>query len=114
VLKGCGLAELEVAVRAVARGQTYLTPAVSHHVVDGYLRREDDRPVGLDPLTVRQREVLQLIAEGHTANEIAGKLHLSPRTVDSHRTALMRVLDIHDKATLVRVAMRMGVIGAEG
>jgi DNA-binding NarL/FixJ family response regulator len=109
LLKDTGVSELEVAIRAVSQGETYLSPAVSRRVVEGYVH-----PTGasseLDRLTSRQREVLQLVAEGHTTKEIAQRLKIGVRTVEAHRAELMERLDIHDIAGLVRYAIRMGLI----
>lgn len=113
LLKNASAAELELAVTAVARGETYLSPAVSKHVIEAYLRRVGDEPHLLDRLTPRQREVLQLIAEGHTTKEIAALLNVSEKTVGTHRMQLMKRLDIHDIAGLVRYAIRMGLVSAE-
>ncbi len=93
LLKDVTPAELELALRAVAGGQTYLC--------------------ALDRLTVRQREVLRLIAEGCTTKQIARKLEISVKTVESHRTQLMRELNIHDIAGLVRFAIRTGLVSPE-
>ena len=84
----------------------YLSPRVSRTVVTAYLSHTDLPP---DPLTSREREVLQLIAEGETTKEIAWRLELSAKTVESHRINLMRKLDIHETATLVRYAIRRGL-----
>lgn len=113
ILKNVKPAELEEAIRTVARGQTYLTPAVSKHVVAGYLQSAGAAGRGADQLTTRQREVLQLIAEGQTTKQIAKKLGISVKTAEGHRTQLMQALDIHDIAGLVRYAIRTGVIAVE-
>ena len=121
LLKDAATAELEVAIRAVARGETYLSPVVSKHVISNYLQRvSGDDSEGLrhetsfgDSLTSRQREILQLIAEGHTTREIAETLHLSAKTIETHRAQLMDRLDIHDVAGLVRYAIRTGLITAD-
>lgn len=109
LLKDSSVAELELAIAAVMRDETYLSPAVSKHLVE-YVQRVDHETSSLDRLTVRQREVLQLIAEGHTNQEIAQILHISIKTVETHRSQLMDRLDIHDVAGLVRYAIRMGVV----
>jgi DNA-binding NarL/FixJ family response regulator len=114
LLKGSAVAELEVAVRAVARGETYLSPAVSKHVVDDYVRRTGGAADPIDALTPRQREVLQLVAEGNTSKDIADKLGLSLKTVEAHRAQIMERLGLHDVAGLVRFAVRMGLVRAEG
>ncbi|HYK04629.1 MAG TPA: response regulator transcription factor [Thermoanaerobaculia bacterium] len=113
LLKGAAVAELELAVRAVARGETYLSPAVSKRVVDEYVSRTGGTPDPLAALTPRQREILQLVAEGHTSKDIARQLGLSYRTVETHRNQVMKRLDIHDLTGLVRFAVRMGMVGGQ-
>jgi len=110
VLKDAGISELELAVRAIVRGETYLSPAVSKHVVADYVRRVSSEPSSLEQLTSRQREILQLIAEGRTTKEIADLLYVSVKTVETHRLQLMKRLNIHDVAGLVRYAIRMGLV----
>ena len=113
LLKDAATTELELAVQAVARGETYLSPAVSKHVVDRYLQRVNnttERASEPTRLTVRQREILQLIAEGHTTKQIAGLLHLSTKTVETHRSQLMDRLGIRHIAGLVRYAVRVGLV----
>lgn len=115
LLKDAAPAELDVALQAVARGDVYLSPAVSHHVVSGYVQRVR-APSGGPPasrLTHRQREVLQLIAEGRTTKQIAATLHLSPKTVETHRRQVMERLAVHDIAGLVRYAVRVGLVSAD-
>ena len=110
LLKDAAPLELELALKAVLRGETYLSPAVSRGIVSDYVQRlrADEQPG--DALTPRQREVLQLVAEGHSTKEIARRLDLSVKTVDTHRSQLMKQLDIHEVAGLVRYAMRNGLI----
>ena len=110
LLKNISPTEFEQAIRAVARGETYLSPAISKHVIAAYLQRVGGEGSSLERLTPRQREVLQLIAEGNTTKAIARKLGLGAKTVEMHRTQLMDALDIHDIAGLVRYAIRMGMI----
>jgi DNA-binding NarL/FixJ family response regulator len=116
VLKNTSVEELEKAIRSVARGEKYLTPAVSAQVIDGYteiaIKTTDNgrKTDTADPLTLRQREVLQLIAEGHSTREIAEKLHLSVKTVETHRAQLMQRLDVSNVPGLVRAAIRMGLV----
>jgi DNA-binding NarL/FixJ family response regulator len=109
LLKGSAVAELEIAIRAVARGETYLSPAVSKRVVDDYVSRTGST-AAIDALTPRQREILQLVAEGHTSKEIGQRLGVSYRTVEVHRAQLMERLNVHDVAGLVRFAVSVGVI----
>lgn len=114
LLKHAAIGELELAVQAVARGETYLSPAVSKQVIADYLRRVGSETDPLEELTPRQREILQLVAEGRSSKEIARILHLSAKTVDTHRTQLMERLDIHDVAGLVRYAIRAGLCDPGG
>jgi DNA-binding NarL/FixJ family response regulator len=113
LLKGSTLAEFEVALRAVARGETYLSPAVSSLVISDFLRHAGPKAARTQLLTTRQREILQLIAEGRTTKEIARLLHLSAKTVETHRMQLMQRLNIHDVAGLVRYALRIGLVTAD-
>lgn len=121
LLKDAAPTELELAIRSVTRGEKYLSPAVSTHVIADYLQRAtgsttnraDTALSSTTPLTLRQREILQLIAEGNTTKEIATKLTLSVKTVETHRTQLMERLDIHDIAGLVRYAIRIGLVTSD-
>ncbi len=110
LLKDADTAELELAINAVTRGETYLSPAVSKHVTEYIRRVGEEAHSTLERLTPRQREVLQLVAEGHTTQEIARIMNLSTKTVETHRTQLMERLDIHDIAGLVRYAVREGLV----
>jgi DNA-binding NarL/FixJ family response regulator len=112
LLKDATPAELEQAVHAVARGETYLTPAVSAPVVE-YLRRVGGEGSPLDRLTPRQREILQLVAEGYRTRDIAQRLCISQKTVETHRAQIMERLDVHDLAGLVRSAIRLGLVSPE-
>ena len=109
LLKESDIAELELAIKSVARGESYLSPAVSKHVISDYVRRTGSETTSLELLTPRQREVLQLIAEGRSTKEIARILNVSVKTVETHRMQLMERLDIHDVAGLVRYALRVGL-----
>jgi DNA-binding NarL/FixJ family response regulator len=110
LLKDADTTELELAIKAVTRGETYLSPAVSKHVTEYVRRVGEEAHSALERLTPRQREVLQLVAEGHTTQEIARMMNLSVKTVETHRTQLMERLDIHDIAGLVRYAVREGLV----
>ena len=110
LLKDSSTQELELAIRAVARGASYLSPSVSRHVVADYVRPETRGRGALARLTPRQQEIVQLIAEGHTNQEIAALLSLSVKTVETHRTQLMERLDLHDVAGIVRFAIRVGLV----
>jgi len=107
VLKTRATSELVHALRAVCRGEMYLTQSISRTVVQAFLMK-DSFPER--PLSDRERQVLQLVAEGKTNKEIASLLGISVNTAESHRTNLMEKLDIHDTAGLVRYALRNGVI----
>ena len=109
ILKSQASADLIQAIREVARGMTYLSPGVSRAVVDAYLAKTDLPP---DPLTLRERQVLQLVAEGKTTKEVAGVLGISVKTAESHRTRIMDKLNIHETAGLVRYAIRRGLVQA--
>jgi DNA-binding NarL/FixJ family response regulator len=113
LLKDAATAELELAIQAVARQDTYLSPAISKRVIEDYLGRTTGQKTPADQLTPRQREILQLIAEGKTTKEMAFVLTLSVKTVETHRTQLMERLGIHDVPGLVRHAMRMGLVPPE-
>jgi RNA polymerase sigma factor (sigma-70 family) len=114
LLKNAGRGELHMALLAVVRGDTWLSAGVSRRIAEEYTRGArtlvDD---AFEVLTPRQREVLQLIAEGLSTKEIAHRLDLSVKTVETHRTALMERLDIHGVAGLVRYAVRVGIVHPE-
>jgi two-component system response regulator NreC len=107
VLKTQAADELLDAIRTVSIGGTYLSPKVSRMVVSGYV---SGSATAVDPLTARERIVLQLIAEGRTTKDVAATLSLTVKTAESYRARLMDKLDIHDTAGLVRYAIRRGVI----
>jgi len=113
MLKNSDRAELEMALRAVARGDTWLSPALTKRVVAAFT--QDARPVEgpFEALTPRQREVLQLVAEGHSNKEIATRLNVALKTVETHRTELMERLGIHGVAGLVRYAIQVGLVRPE-
>jgi DNA-binding NarL/FixJ family response regulator len=112
VLKDADISELELALRAVAEGNVYLSPAVSKSMVDDYMRRVRSQG-SPHALTERQQEVLKQVAEGKNTKEIAYRLKLSVKTIESHRAQLMKRLDIHDVAGLVRYAIRAGLVRPE-
>jgi DNA-binding NarL/FixJ family response regulator len=113
LVKTADPAELELAIRAVARGKRFLSSAVSEHVVSACLKRVTTEQTSLERLTPRQREVLQLIAEGHTTKAIAAQLGLSVKTAEAYRSELMKALDIHDIASLTRYAIRAGLVSLD-
>lgn len=113
LLKDAAPAELELAIKALRRGETWLSPAVSKGVMSDYVQRLRGEAAPGEALTPRQREILQLIAEGHTTKDIARRLDISVKTVETHRTQLMKQLDLHDVAGLVRYAIRTGLVSPE-
>ena len=106
LVKSQAAEDLVHAIKQVARGQIFLSPEVSRIVVSGYLA---GMPAA-DPLAPREREVLQMVAEGRTSKEIAAHLGLTVKTAESYRTNIMEKLDIHETAGLVRYAIRRGLI----
>ncbi len=113
LLKNADPVELELALRAAVNGQMYMSPTVSKQLVEDYLRRMGPDAGPEEQLTARQREILQLIAEGKSTKDIAVTLDLSIKTVETHRKDLMDRLGIHDVAGLVRYAIRAGIIKAD-
>ncbi|MGB3702838.1 MAG: response regulator transcription factor [Anaerolineales bacterium] len=111
VLKDAAARDLLGAIRTVYQGEAVLSPAITRLVIEDYLRWGDIRPEDTtNGLTAREREVLQLIAEGYTSKEIAGILSLSVKTVQSHRTNLMNKLDLHDRGELIKYAIQKKII----
>jgi two-component system, NarL family, response regulator NreC len=107
VLKSQAATDLVQAIREVCRGGIYLSPSISRTVVEALLSKTE---LPEDPLTSRERQVLQLVGEGKSSKEIAALLGISIKTAESHRTRLMRKLDIHELANLVRYAIRRGLV----
>jgi len=111
VTKGSSAADLIHAVREAASGRRYLSPPLSEPAIDAYMSKT--RPAALDPyetLTTREREVMQLLAEGQTNSEIAERLFISARTVETHRANLMRKLSLRNYSALVRYALERGIL----
>ncbi len=100
--------ELVSAIRAVHRGDSYLYPSVATAVIQDYLKRAEEEPYGR--LTAREREILKLIADGHTTREIADLLYISFKTVLGHRAKIMEKLGIHNRAELIKYAIRKGLV----
>jgi DNA-binding NarL/FixJ family response regulator len=113
ILKGASTSELELAIRTVAGGETFLGPSISSTVINGYLEMATRGKHSSEVLTSRQREVLQLLAEGNSTKQIAYLLKVSVKTVETHRAMLMERLGIRDLPGLTRYAMRAGLVAAE-
>jgi len=113
LLKDAATGELELALRSVMRGESWLSPAVSRQVVEGYVQRSGAEAAP-DVLTARQREVLRLVASGKSTKEIAFFLNLSVKTVETHRAQIMERLGIRDVPGLVRYALRTGLVPPDG
>ena len=107
ILKNQAATDLVHALQQVCRGQVYLSPGISRVVVDAYVSKSS---VPNDPLSAREHEVLQLIAEGKSTKDVASMLGVSVKTAESHRSRLMQKLDIHETASLVRYAVRRGLV----
>jgi DNA-binding NarL/FixJ family response regulator len=114
VLKKAVGTELVAAIRAVYRGESFLYPSVATAVIEGYLSRGEDSESSYDRLSDREKQVLKLIAEGHTNKEIAEMLSLSVKTVLAHRANVMEKLDIHNRTELVKYAIRKGLVTVNG
>ena len=114
LLKDCAFEELAQAIQTVVAGKTYLSPVISGVVVDDYLHQLSRADFSSsDVLTDREREVLQLMAEGKSTKQIALKLHISVKTVETHRRQIMNKLDIHSVAELTKYAIRKGLTSLE-
>ena len=114
LLKSSVVEELLLAVRAAARGETYLSPAISEILVSDMLHMQSSSGPGLmDRLSSREREVMQLIAEGHTNAKIGEILNLSEKTIEKHRASLIAKLDIQNLADLIRMAIKHGLISVD-
>jgi DNA-binding NarL/FixJ family response regulator len=112
MLKDAATVELALVIKSIAQGEIYLSPSISGTVIDSYLERMSSESSPLEQLTTRQREILQMIAEGKNTKEIASTLGLSVKTVEAHRLQLMAHLNIHDVPGLVRYAIRNGIVNA--
>jgi len=112
LLKDCAFEELTQAIQVVMGGQTYLSPGIASVVVEDYVRHAGE---GADAvgLTAREREVLQLLAEGRSTKQIASRLHVSAKTVETHRQRLMEKLNLHSIADLTKYAVRAGLTSLE-
>ncbi len=110
--KECSAGELITAIRSVHGGSPYFSPVISRKIMDSYLREDGEKNAGREPdkLTNREKEVLQLIAEGYTNGEIGGFMKISVKTVETHRAHIMNKLDLHDVAGLIKYAIKKGIV----
>jgi DNA-binding NarL/FixJ family response regulator len=114
VLKDASAADLVEAIREVAAGRRYLSRQLSERAIEAYVQKAEATALDIyETLTTREREVLQLAAEGCTSTEIAERLAISPRTAETHRTNLMRKLGLRTQTDLIRYALRRGIIAME-
>jgi len=109
LLKGASLAELELAISTVADDKTYLSPAISGNLVESYVHPASEHRAN-EILSPRQQEILQMIAESKSTKQIALALKISVKTVETHRSLLMKRLNVHDVASLVRHAVKIGLV----
>jgi two-component system response regulator NreC len=110
IMKDAPASQLLYAIETVYRGERYLSPNVLKKVVDGYVKNTNRPQTSYDRLTAREREILKLLAEGLTVKEIAIRLNLSVKTVEVHKHNLMKKIDVHDKAELIKYAIQKKLI----
>ena len=113
LLKRSAASELMQAIHAVMKGQFYVTPAIAKDFLGTFTQEMSASQAQTDSLTPRQREVLQLIAEGYSTKEMATMLHLSPKTIEFHRTQIIRQLNLHSTAELTKYAIAHGLVAPE-
>jgi two-component system, NarL family, response regulator NreC len=114
LLKDCAFEELVTAIHQVAKGNTYLSPKITEVVVSGYLNKTQGPHASGSILTPREREVLHLLAEGRSAKEVASHIHVSVKTVETHRRNMMEKLNMRGIAELTKYAVREGLVSIEG
>lgn len=110
LIKSCDSRDLNEAIDALSSGEIYLSREISSTLIQGYIRKLDDDSSGLSLLTPKERQILQMIAEGNTTKDIAGTLNVSIKTVEVHRSNIMRKLNLHNIADLTKYAIREGLI----
>lgn len=112
ILKDAAANELITAIRSVHRGETYLSPKISKKIVAGYLKhsKREEPMTPFEQLTIREKEILRLLAEGHSAKEVSQLLDIQPKTVDAHRANLMKKLGLHSRSDLIKYAIRRKII----
>ncbi len=111
LIKDSAMTDLVSAIRAIHRGDSYLSPSISRKVIDDYIRRAEggEKTSAADLLSGREREILQLISEGHSIPKVASLLCISKKTVEAHKNHIMEKLGIHDKVGLIKYAIRKGL-----
>jgi two-component system response regulator NreC len=112
LLKDSAVSDLVRAIEAVTQGKSFFSPKISRILVDDYVRELEKRGAtdSYELLTTREREILQLLAEGRTNKEVAAKLNISPYTAETHRRRILQKLNLHSSAELVLYAVRKGII----
>ena len=114
LVKETAFQDLISAISSVHRGEAFMSPSISKKVLTEYIQRAQGKEkVGFDTLTTREREILQLVAEGNSNKKIAEALFISPKTVETHRAHIMDKLNIHDRAGLIKYAIRKGMINLD-
>lgn len=114
LVKETAFQDLISAINAVHRGEAFMSPSISKKIMTDYIQRaQGEEKVGFDTLTTREREILQLVAEGNSNKKIAEALFISPKTVETHRAHIMDKLNIHDRAGLIKYAIRKGMINLD-
>lgn len=109
LLKDCPFEELTRAIKTVVEGRTYISPSVGHTVIEDYICKQEDPNSAFKVLSEREREVLQLLAEGNTTKQVGRQLHISPKTVEAHRLRIMNKLEIDNLAQLTKYALQEGI-----
>ena len=114
LVKETAFQDLISAIKAVYKNEAFMSPSISKKVINSYIKRaQDDEEKTCEILTTREREILQLIAEGHSSKKIAELLFISPKTVETHRTHIMDKLNIHNRTGLIKYAIRKGMVDVE-
>ncbi|MDX1777246.1 MAG: response regulator transcription factor [Thermodesulfobacteriota bacterium] len=114
LVKETAFQDLISAIKAVYKNEAFMSPSISKKVINSYIKRaQNDEEVTCEVLTTREREILQLIAEGNSSKKIAELLFISPKTVETHRTHIMDKLNIHNRTGLVKYAIRKGIVDVE-
>jgi len=114
LVKETAFQDLISAIKAVYKNEAFMSPSISKKVINSYIKKaQDDEEQTCEILTTREREILQLIAEGHSSKKIAELLFISPKTVETHRTHIMDKLNIHNRTGLIKYAIRKGMVDVD-